>query len=88
MSSLPGIEINEKNIVSSTGALSFDKVPKCSYWGRLCWIGNGICLVKIRFKVTVIEYLGYVTPGMDREVSNEFQKILTKQRSSLKWDQS
>ena len=79
--SLPGIEINEKNVVSSTGALSFDKVPK-----KLAVIGGGYIGLemgsvwsRLGSKVTVIEYLDYITPGMDREISNEFQKILTKQ---------
>jgi len=79
--SLPGIEINEKNVVSSTGALSFDKVPK-----KLAVIGGGYIGLemgsvwsRLGSEVTVIEYLDYITPGMDREISNEFQKILTKQ---------
>ena len=79
--SLPGIEIDENNIVSSTGALSFDKVPK-----KLVVIGGGYIGLemgsvwsRLGSEVTVIEYLDFITPGMDREVSNEFQKILTKQ---------
>ena len=81
VSSLPGIEINEKNIVSSTGALSFNKVPK-----KLAVIGGGYIGLemgsvwsRLGSEVTVIEYLDFITPGMDREISNEFQKILTKQ---------
>ena len=86
VSSLPGIEINEKNIVSSTGALSFDKVPN-----KLAVIGGGYIGLemgsvwsRLGSEVTVIEYLDYITPGMDREVSNEFQKILTKQGIKFK----
>ena len=86
VSSLPGIEIDEKNIVSSTGALSFDKVPK-----KLAVIGGGYIGLemgsvwsRLGSEVTVIEYLDYITPGMDREVSNEFQKILTKQGIKFK----
>ena len=86
VSSLPGIEINEKNIVSSTGALSFDKVPK-----KLAVIGGGYIGLemgsvwsRLGSEVTVIEYLDYITPGMDREISNEFQKILTKQGIKFK----
>jgi dihydrolipoamide dehydrogenase len=41
-------------------------------------------LVKLGSDVTVIEYLDYITPGMDREISNEFQKILTKQGIKFK----
>ena len=81
VSSLPGIEINEKNIVSSTGALSFEKVPT-----KLAVIGGGYIGLemgsvwsRLGSDVTVLEYLDYITPGMDREISNEFQKILSKQ---------
>jgi dihydrolipoamide dehydrogenase len=86
VTSLPGIEIDEKNIVSSTGALSFDKVPN-----KLAVIGGGYIGLemgsvwsRLGADVTVIEYLDYITPGMDREVSNEFQKILTKQGIKFK----
>ena len=84
--SLPGIKVDEKNIVSSTGALSFNKVPK-----RLAVIGGGYIGLemgsvwsRLGSDVTVIEYLDYITPGMDREISNEFQKILTKQGLKFK----
>ena len=86
VSSLPGIEINEKNIVSSTGALSFDKVPT-----KLAVIGGGYIGLemgsvwsRLGSEVTVIEYLDFITPGMDREISNEFQKILSKQGIKFK----
>ena len=86
VASLPGIEINEKNIVSSTGALSFDKVPK-----KLAVIGGGYIGLemgsvwsRLGSEVTVIEYLEYITPGMDREISNEFKKILVKQGIKFK----
>ncbi|MDC0511867.1 dihydrolipoyl dehydrogenase [Pelagibacteraceae bacterium] len=86
--SLPGIEIDENNIVSSTGALSFDKVPK-----KLVVIGGGYIGLemgsvwsRLGSDVTVIEYLDFITPGMDREVSNEFQKILTKQGINFKME--
>ena len=86
VSSLPGIEINEKNIVSSTGALSFDKVPD-----KLAIIGGGYIGLemgsvwsRLGSEVTVIEYLDHITPGMDREISNEFQKILSKQGIKFK----
>ena len=79
--SLPGIEINEENIISSTGALSLKKVPK-----KLVVIGGGYIGLemgsvwsRLGSEVTVVEYLDHITPGMDREISNEFQKILTKQ---------
>ncbi len=86
VSSLPSMEINEKNIVSSTGALSFDKVPN-----RLAVIGGGYIGLemgsvwsRLGSDVTVIEYLDFITPGMDREISNEFQKILSKQGIKFK----
>ncbi len=86
VSSLPGIEINEKNVVSSTGALSFDKVPN-----KLAIIGGGYIGLemgsvwsRLGSDVTVIEYLDFITPGMDREISNEFQKILSKQGIKFK----
>ena len=86
VASLPGIEIDEKNVVSSTGALSFEKVPK-----KLAVIGGGYIGLemgsvwsRLGSDVTVIEYLDFITPGMDREVSNEFQKILTKQGIKFK----
>ena len=86
VTSLPGIDIDEKNIVSSTGALSFDKVPE-----KLVIIGGGYIGLemgsvwsRLGSNVTVIEYLDYITPGMDREISNEFQKILTKQGIKFK----
>ncbi len=86
VASLPGIKIDEKNIVSSTGALSFKKVPK-----KLAVIGGGYIGLemgsvwsRLGSEVTVIEYLDFITPGMDREISNEFQKILTKQGIKFK----
>jgi len=88
VTSLPGIEIDEKNIVSSTGALSFSKVPN-----KLAVIGGGYIGLemgsvwsRLGSNVTVIEYLDHITPGMDREVSNEFQKILTKQGIKFKME--
>jgi dihydrolipoamide dehydrogenase len=79
--SLPGIQIDEKNILSSTGALSLNSVPK-----KLVIIGGGYIGLemgsvwsRLGSEVTVVEYLDHITPGMDREISKEFQKILTKQ---------
>ena len=79
--SLPGVKIDEKNIISSTGALSLSKVPK-----KLAVIGGGYIGLemgsvwsRLGSEVTVIEYLDHITPGMDREISDEFKKILTKQ---------
>ena len=84
--SLPGIEIDEKNIVSSTGALSFSEVPKSMVviGGGYIGLEMGSVWSRLGTEVTVIEYLDHITPGMDREVSNEFQKILTKQGIKFK----
>ena len=86
--SLPGINIDEKNIVSSTGALSFDDVPKelIIIGGGYIGLEMGSIWSRLGSNVTVVEYLDYITPGMDREVSNEFQKILTKQGIKFKLD--
>ena len=84
--SLPGIEIDEKNIVSSTGALSFDQPPK-----DLAVIGGGYIGLELSSvwkrlgsNVTVIEFLDHILPGMDKDVSSEFLKILTKQGINFK----
>ena len=83
--SLPGIEIDEKNIVSSTGALSFLKFLKIyCYWWWLYRLEMGSVWSRLGSNVTVVEYLDFITPGMDREVSNEFKKILTKQGIQFK----
>ena len=84
--SLPGIKIDEKNIVSSTGALSFSEVPKdlIVIGGGYIGLEMGSVWSRLGSNVTVIEYLDFITPGMDKEVSNEFQKILTKQGIQFK----
>ena len=84
--SLPGIEIDEKNIVSSTGALSFSEVPNdlIVIGGGYIGLEMGSVWSRLGSNVTVVEYLDFITPGMDREVSNEFQKILTKQGIQFK----
>ncbi|OOY10556.1 dihydrolipoyl dehydrogenase [Thioclava sp. F36-7] len=80
-SSLPGIEIDEKTVVTSTGALSLNKIPK-----SMVVIGAGVIglemgsvYARLGADVTVVEYLDAITPGMDGEVSKNFQKILSKQ---------
>ena len=84
--SLPGIKIDEKNIVSSTGALSFSKVPQnlVVIGGGYIGLEMGSVWSRLGSKVTVIEYLDFITPGMDKEVSNEFKKILFKQGINFK----
>ena len=78
---LPGVEIDEKMIVSSTGALELPVVPK-----KLLVIGAGVIGLelgsvwrRLGSEVTVVEYLDRICPGMDLDVCNSFQKILTKQ---------
>ena len=80
-SSLPGVIIDEKNIISSTAALSLSSVPKSFVviGGGYIGLEMGSVWKRLGSEVTVIENLPFITPGMDREVSNEFQKILAKQ---------
>ncbi len=84
--SLPGINLDEKNIISSTGALSLKSVPKSLVviGGGYIGLEMGSVWKRLGSEVTVIENLPYITPGMDREVSNEFQKILVKQGIKFK----
>ena len=78
---LPGVTIDEKQIVSSTGALALGSVP-----GKLLVVGAGVIGLelgsvwgRLGAEVTVVEFLDRVTPGVDLEVSKAFQRILTKQ---------
>jgi len=79
--SLPGIEFDEKIVLSSTGALSLKKVPKKMIVVGGGYIGLEMGSVWLRFgaEVHVVEFLDHIIPGMDREVSNAFMKILKKQ---------
>src|SRR5258708_1066924 len=83
---LKGIEIDEKRIVSSTGALSLDRVPE-----RLLIVGAGVIGLelgsvwhRLGAKVTVVEFLDRILPGMDGEVAKQFQRILAKQGFAVK----
>ena len=84
--SLPGIKIDEKNIISSTGALSLEMVPKnlVIIGGGYIGLEMGSVWARLGSKVTVIEFLDHIIPGMDREVSKEFEKILKKQGIQFK----
>lgn len=80
-SSIPNVEIDESRIVTSTGALSLSKIPK-----SMVVIGAGVIGLemgsiysRLGTEVTVIEYLDHITPGMDLEISKNFQKTLKKQ---------
>ena len=79
--SLPGIEIDEKIIVSSTGALKLDKVPKkmVVVGGGYIGLEMGSVWSRLGAEVQVVEFLDHITPGMDKEISLEFMKILKKQ---------
>src|SRR6516165_2627966 len=77
---LPGIDIDEKRIVSSTGALSLDRVPK-----RLVVIGGGYIGLelgsvwqRLGARVTVVEVLDHIVPNMDRELGSALQRVLAR----------
>jgi len=83
---LKGIEIDEKRIVSSTGALSLEKVPE-----KLLIVGAGVIGLelgsvwhRLGAKVTVVEFLDRILPGMDGEIAKQFQRILEKQGFAFK----
>ncbi len=80
-SALPGVEVDEKVVVTSTGALALGKVPK-----RLVVIGAGVIglelgsvYARLGSDVTVIEFLKEITPGMDKDVQKTLQRSLKKQ---------
>lgn len=85
---IPGVkvDIDEKAILSSTGALSLDKVP-----GHLVVVGGGVIglelgsvWARLGAKVTVVEFLDTILGGMDGEVSKQFQRMLSKQGFEFK----
>ncbi|WP_300068704.1 dihydrolipoyl dehydrogenase [uncultured Ruegeria sp.] len=80
-SSLPGVTVDEKVVVTSTGALALNKIPK-----KMVVIGAGVIGLelgsvyqRLGAEVTVIEFLDVITPGMDSEVQKTFARILKKQ---------
>ena len=79
--SLPGVEVDEKTVVTSTGALELGKVPK-----SMVVIGAGVIglelgsvYARLGADVTIVEFLDAITPGMDADIVRAFQKTLTKQ---------
>ena len=83
---LKGIEIDERRIVSSTGALSLDKVP-----GKLLIVGAGVIGLelgsvwkRLGAEVVVVEFLDRILPGMDGEIAKQFQRMLEKQGFAFK----
>ena len=86
VTSLPGVEIDQKVIVDSTGALALPKVPK-----HLVVIGGGVIglelgsvWLRLGAEVTVVEYLDQILPGMDGEVRKESAKIFKKQGFNIR----
>ncbi len=80
-SSLPGVVVDEKNVVTSTGALELPKIPK-----KMVVIGAGVIglelgsvYARLGAEVQVIEFLDHITPGMDAEIAKTFQRMLKKQ---------
>ena len=80
--SLPGVEIDEQIIVSSTGALNLAQVPKkmVVVGGGYIGLEMGSVWSRLGAEVHVVEFLDHITPGMDKEISSEFMKILKKQK--------
>ena len=83
--SLSGVEIDEKVIVSSTGALKLQQVPKkmVVVGGGYIGLEMGSVWSRLGAEVHVVEFLDHITPGMDKEISSEFMKILKKQGISF-----
>ncbi|MEC7573219.1 MAG: FAD-dependent oxidoreductase, partial [Pseudomonadota bacterium] len=85
-SDLPGLVIDEKRIVTSTGALALEQVPK-----HLVVIGAGVIglelgsvWARLGAQVTVVEYLDRICPGMDMEIARKFQRVLQSQGLTFK----
>src|SRR6185436_3796767 len=83
---LPGVAVDEKMVVSSTGALALSKVPN-----RLVVVGAGYIGLemgsvwrRLGANVTVVEFLDRITPGLDGEIAKQFQRILAKQGMTFK----
>lgn len=81
VSTIPNVDVDEKTVVTSTGALDLPKIPK-----TMTVIGAGVIglelgsvYARLGAQVTVLEYLDAITPGMDAELARAFQKTLTKQ---------
>jgi dihydrolipoamide dehydrogenase len=83
---LNGIDIDEKRVVSSTGALELAGVPK-----KLLIVGAGIIGLelgsvwrRLGAEVTIVEFLDHILPGIDREIANQFHRMLQKQGLAFK----
>ncbi len=86
VATLPGIEIDEEKIVSSTGALELKEVPKSMVviGGGVIGLEMGTVWRRLGTEVTVVEYLDQILPGMDGEVRKESQKLFKKQGIDFK----
>jgi dihydrolipoamide dehydrogenase len=84
--SLPSLKIDEKKIVSSTGALTLSEVPKSMVLvgGGVIGLEMGSVWQRLGAKVTVVEFLDRIMPGMDADTAKQMQRILTKQGMSFK----
>jgi len=84
---LPGIEVDEKKIISSTGALDLEEVPKTMVviGGGYIGLELGSVWQRLGAKVTVVEFMDRLVPAMDKEISKQFQRILGKQGMSFKF---
>src|SRR5690606_24159443 len=83
---LPGIEIDEKQIISSTGALALEKVPE-----KMIVVGGGVIGLelgsvwrRLGAEVTVVEFLDKIFGPMDADISRQCQRLLTKQGMAFK----
>ena len=83
---LPGVDIDEQRIVSSTGALELEEVPNHLVVVGAGYIGLELGTVwrRLGAKVTVVEFLDRITPGMDLEVARQFQRLLSRQGLGFK----
>lgn len=83
---LPGVAIDEERIVTSTGALALERVPQHLVVVGAGYIGLELGTVwrRLGAKVTVVEFLDRITPGMDHELARELQRLLTRQGMSFR----
>lgn len=84
--SIPGVEIDEDRVLSSTGALALPKVPKhmVVIGGGAIGLEMGSVWQRLGSKVTVVEFLDRIVPGMDGEIAAEFEKVLKKQGMDIR----
>lgn len=83
----PGLEVDEKRIITSTGAIALEKVPESMIviGGGIIGLEMGSVWSRLGAKVTVVEFLGQIGgPGMDAEIAKQSQKVLKKQGIDFK----